>query len=208
MIPLSTLQLHCHCYSLSKSIEFVNFRNDFRCLVIRSCLLIGQIPCFSVSFSSISLCCWSRVKWYSKWSIVWSPLLQGHVALSNNLNRCREALVLPCPDTIAVKFEVMCIFDLSLLCWDRIVFFELPLDFPPSFVAILAWILLLAPGTAYSKVFCCRRLSYLWPAPLSWPVDQPVRFRGSLHGPWPLQKLLSSWISPIYIVSLRISSIR
>ena len=79
MISLSTFQLHRHHYSLSKSIEFVNFINEFRCLVIRSCLLIGQIPCFSVSFLSISLCCWSRVQWYSKWSVVWSPLLQGHV---------------------------------------------------------------------------------------------------------------------------------
>ena len=59
MISLSTFQLHRHRYSLSKSIEFVNFINEFRCLVIRSCLLIGQIPCFSVSFLSISLCCWS-----------------------------------------------------------------------------------------------------------------------------------------------------
>jgi hypothetical protein len=47
MISLSTLQLHRHRYSLSKSIEFVNFINEFRCLVIRACLLIGQIPCFS-----------------------------------------------------------------------------------------------------------------------------------------------------------------
>jgi hypothetical protein len=53
MISLGTLHLHLHRYSLSRSIEFVNFINEFRCLVIRSCLLIGQIPCFSVSFSSI-----------------------------------------------------------------------------------------------------------------------------------------------------------
>jgi hypothetical protein len=45
MISLGTLQLHRHCYSLSKSIEFVNFINEFRCLVIRSCLLVGHIPC-------------------------------------------------------------------------------------------------------------------------------------------------------------------
>ena len=72
MISLSTLQLHRHRYSLSKSIEFVNYINDFKCLVVRSCLLIGQIPCFSVSFSSFSLCWWSRVQWYSRWSVVWS----------------------------------------------------------------------------------------------------------------------------------------
>ena len=50
----------CSCTvaaTVCQSIEFVNFINNFRCLVIRSCSLIGQIPCFSVSFSSISLCC-------------------------------------------------------------------------------------------------------------------------------------------------------
>ena len=36
------------------------------------------------------------------------------VALSNTLNRCRKALVLSCPETMAVKFEDMAIFDLSL----------------------------------------------------------------------------------------------
>jgi hypothetical protein len=39
---------------LSKSIELVNFKNDFKCLVISSCLLIGQIPAFCVFFLSIS----------------------------------------------------------------------------------------------------------------------------------------------------------
>ena len=61
----------------------MNFKNDFKWLVIRSCLLNGQVPWLSVSFLSISLGYWSKVQWYNKWSVVWSPLLQRHVALSN-----------------------------------------------------------------------------------------------------------------------------
>ena len=34
------------------------------------------------------------------------------VALSNTLNRCRKALVLSCPETMAVKCEVITIFNL------------------------------------------------------------------------------------------------
>ena len=53
-----------------------------------------------------------------------------------------------------------------MLILDRIVLLALPLGFPPTFVAILASILLLAPGTAYSRVFCCSRLPYLYPVAL------------------------------------------
>ena len=57
------------CYqSLSKSIEFVNFINCLRCLVINSCLFIGQIPCFDVSLLSVSLDCCRRMQRYSRWS--------------------------------------------------------------------------------------------------------------------------------------------
>ena len=42
MINSSSLWLNSLSYSLSNSIEFVNFKNDFKCLVIRSCLLSGQ----------------------------------------------------------------------------------------------------------------------------------------------------------------------
>ena len=41
-------------YSISKSIEFVNFVNCFRCLEINSCLFFGQLPCFDVSLFSVS----------------------------------------------------------------------------------------------------------------------------------------------------------
>jgi hypothetical protein len=37
---------HCFYYSLSKSIEFVNFINCFRCLFINCCLFIGHIHFF------------------------------------------------------------------------------------------------------------------------------------------------------------------
>ena len=45
LVFFCTCILHLHHYSLSQSTEFVNFINDFRLLVISSCLLIGQIPC-------------------------------------------------------------------------------------------------------------------------------------------------------------------
>ena len=57
LVFLSTPNLHLHHYSLSLSIEFVNFINVFKHLVISSCLLIGQIPCYNVSFLILPLCC-------------------------------------------------------------------------------------------------------------------------------------------------------
>ena len=45
----------CCQYSISKSIEFVNFVNCFRCLEINSCLFFGQLPCFDISLFSVSL---------------------------------------------------------------------------------------------------------------------------------------------------------
>jgi hypothetical protein len=63
--------------------EFVNFIHCFRCLVVNSCLLIGQFPCFDVSLG----CC-RRMQRYIRWSVVCSSLPQGHIALSGSLNRC------------------------------------------------------------------------------------------------------------------------
>ena len=81
-------------YSSSKFIDFLKMRKDLMCFVISSCLLAGQFPdCWMFSLSS-SLLVWSNVHWWIRWSTVWSSLLQGHVALSINLNRWRYALVL------------------------------------------------------------------------------------------------------------------
>jgi len=62
----------------------VNFINCFRCLVINSCLFIGQIPCFDVSLLTVSLGCCRRMQRYIIWSVVCSSVPQGHVALSSS----------------------------------------------------------------------------------------------------------------------------
>ena len=77
------------CYNWSKSIDFVKIRNDFKCFVINLSLLTGHFPDFRTLFLRSSLCVWSNVHRLSKWSIVWSPLLQEHVAFSIILNRWR-----------------------------------------------------------------------------------------------------------------------
>jgi hypothetical protein len=48
-------------YRCSKSIEFMNFINEFRCFVINSCLLAGQFPLFRIFLFGSSLCDWSKV---------------------------------------------------------------------------------------------------------------------------------------------------
>ena len=101
-------------YSSSKFMDFVKMRKDFKCFDISSCLLAGQFPdCWMISRSS-SLLVWTSVHWWIRWSTVWSSLLQGHVALSIKLNRCKYALVLPCRVTMAVKFGFMLIFIFNL----------------------------------------------------------------------------------------------
>ena len=111
---------HCCYQSISKSIEFVNFMNCFRCLLIKSCLFVGQVPCFDVSLFGVSLGCCSRMQQYIRWSVVCSSLPQGHVGLSSSLNWCRQALVLPCPVTRAVKLGVTCILRYCIQCYSRI----------------------------------------------------------------------------------------
>ena len=49
---------------------------------VNSCLLAGQFTIFKTLFLISSLCEWSNVHGQSKWSIVWSPLLQGHLLVS------------------------------------------------------------------------------------------------------------------------------
>ena len=77
------------CYNSSDYINFVKIRNDFKCFIIKSCLLTGQFPDFGTLSLRSSLCVWSNVHWLSKWSMGLSFLLQGHVALSISLNRWR-----------------------------------------------------------------------------------------------------------------------
>jgi hypothetical protein len=82
---------YCSC---SKSIEFMNFINEIQYSVINCCLLTGQFLLFRVLLLRSSLCVWSKVHWYSKWSIVWSPFLQTQVAWSSSLDQWRYEI---CP---------------------------------------------------------------------------------------------------------------
>ena len=78
------------CYDWSMSIDFVKITNYFKCIVINSSLLtVCQFTDFRRFFLRISLCVWSNVHWLRKWSVVWSPLLQEHIAVSIILNRRR-----------------------------------------------------------------------------------------------------------------------
>ena len=61
---------------------------------------------------SLSLC--SLVHSYSECSTVRFPLLHGHTGESIILKRCKQALVLPCAVSIAVKFRVNLILLASL----------------------------------------------------------------------------------------------
>jgi hypothetical protein len=104
------------CYRSSKSIDSIKAINEFLYFVTSSCLLAGQFPFWIMHCFRTSLCVWIVVHWFSRWSVVWSPCPQMHVASSRSLKRLRYALVLPCPVSIAARFGVRLIFILSLSC--------------------------------------------------------------------------------------------
>jgi len=64
----------------------VNLRSDYKCLLVNSSFLAGQLPVFRISYLSKSLCFLWRVQLLSMCSRVWSSILQGQVALSISLN--------------------------------------------------------------------------------------------------------------------------
>ena len=101
-------------YNISKSIDWIKFINVSRCSVISSCLLAGQFPVLSTYCLRASRCVWSSVQFYKRWSVVWTPCLQTHVACSSILKRWRYALVFPCTVIIAAMEGVMLIFMFSL----------------------------------------------------------------------------------------------
>ena len=103
------------CYRWSRSIDSRKVRNESRCFVISCCLLAGQCPTFMAFFFVFCRCGSSRVHWRRRWSIVWSPCSQGHVAFSRILNLWRYARVFPCPIIITAIFCVtlILVFNLS-----------------------------------------------------------------------------------------------
>jgi len=90
--------------------EFVNCLNWFRYLFTRSHFRTGQSSSLDVNAISFSLSSSSLGQSNMRWSTVWSPLAQTHSRDCVILNRCRYALVIPCPVTIAVKLGVRLIF--------------------------------------------------------------------------------------------------
>ena len=113
MAPNYFVYIHLPYYNWSKSIDFVKV-NGFRCFVISSYLFAGQFSDFKTLLLRSYLWGWSSVHWLIKWSVVWSPFLQVHVASSKILNRWRWGLVFPCPVTSAAKIGFMSICNLSL----------------------------------------------------------------------------------------------
>ena len=59
------------CYSCSKSINFVNVRNGFKCSAINSSLLSGQGPVAATFFLSAFLCVGSNAQLVGMWSRVY-----------------------------------------------------------------------------------------------------------------------------------------
>ena len=85
----------CH-YSISKSIEFVNFVNCFRCLEINSCLFFGQLPCFDISLFSVSVgfcimcvcvcvCVWFKLV---TWHLYWTYPVTRRLKVTASLGKC------------------------------------------------------------------------------------------------------------------------
>jgi len=114
MASIFFLYIRFPYYSWSKPIDYVNVRNGFRYFFISCLWLAGQSPRFRTLLLRWSRCICSSVHWLIKWSVVWSPFLQTHVAWSSILNLWRKALVFPCPVTSAVKSGVMSIHSFCL----------------------------------------------------------------------------------------------
>ena len=135
-------------YNISKSIDWIKFINDSRCSVISSCLLAGQFPVLSTYCLRASRCVWSSVQFYRRWSVVWTPCLQTHVACSSILKRWRYALVFPCTVIIAAMEGVMLIFMFSLSWTEgKYCFVRAALGYFPIRFAIVVWLLPLLHST-------------------------------------------------------------
>jgi len=83
-------------------------------LLIRVSLLTGQFSDHSISAFSVFLYCFTSSQTCDIWSVVCSPILQGHIELSTILYLYRYDLILPWPVTIIVRFGVTLIFNFNL----------------------------------------------------------------------------------------------
>ena len=81
------------CYNNSKLIDSMKVMKESRYFVMSSCLLAGHFPFLSTFCFKTSLCVFIAAQCFSRWSVVWSPCPQMHVASSSILKRWRYALV-------------------------------------------------------------------------------------------------------------------
>ena len=69
-------------YEFSRCMLSTNMLNILVYLLIRVSLLTGQFSVRNMSAFSLSLSCFTRSQSYNIWSVVCSPMLQGHIGLS------------------------------------------------------------------------------------------------------------------------------
>ena len=86
-IYISLLEL----FIFSRSIEFMYLINCFKCVLVSSLLLTGQLPTLSTLVFRVSLSFFSLLHWNIRWSTVCMPCLHGHSGLPIIFNRCKYA---------------------------------------------------------------------------------------------------------------------
>ena len=101
-------------YEFSSCMLSTNLLKILVYLLIRVSLLTGQFSIRNISAFNLYLSCFTRSESYNIWSVVCSPVLQGHVGLSIILYLYRYDLILPWPVTIIVRFGVALIFSFNL----------------------------------------------------------------------------------------------
>ena len=84
-----------------KFIDFTNSQKFLKCLNMSCWFVTGHwSPFWIIWFISFNLCWPISGHSYIRWFTVWCAFLQVQVGLSMMWNRCKYALVLPCPVTI------------------------------------------------------------------------------------------------------------
>ena len=106
---------HSVLCNFSSGMLSTNFLKVLVYLLIRVSLLTGQFSDHSISAFSVFLYCFTSSQTCDIWSVVCSPILQGHIELSIILYLYRYDLILPWSVTIIVRFGVTSILIYLLL---------------------------------------------------------------------------------------------
>ena len=101
-------------YEFSSCMLSTNLLKLLVYLLIRVSLLTDQFSVRNISTFSSSLSCFTRSQSYNIYSVVCSPILQGHIGLSIIVYLYRYDLILPWPVAIIVRFGVTLIFSFNL----------------------------------------------------------------------------------------------